>query len=280
VPGARQRAYASIDACARIGDNRAMRYFLPGCTLALWLAATPAAALESRTILQDGVAHRVIELDLAHDSLELHWKDAAGTPLASIDGLRRWGAAQGRELLFATNAGIYDREFRPLGLHVEDGVTLRPLNTVRGNASRGNFAIQPNGVFHVDHSGNAAVVPTVQWRTRGMDARLATQSGPMLVVDGAVNPSFDESSDSLKLRSGVCARTPRQVVFAVSEAPVSFHAFARLFRDGIGCRDALYLDGTLSRVWTRADGYAGASPMVAKPYAGMLAVFARAAPAP
>ncbi|HEY6545448.1 MAG TPA: phosphodiester glycosidase family protein, partial [Dokdonella sp.] len=114
----------------------------------------------------------------------------------------------------------------------------------------------------------------------GIDARIATQSGPMLVVAGKINPNFDQASDSLKLRSGVCALTPQEVVFAVSEVPVSFHAFARLFRDGIGCRDALYLDGTLSRVWTRADGYAGASPIVAKPYAGMLAVFEQAAPVP
>ena len=254
--------------------------FAYAATLAFGLAATPVAAIDTRTVRHDGASYRLVELDLAREQLELHWKNAAGKPLASIDGLRLWGASQGRELLFATNAGIYDREFRPLGLHVEDGITLRPLNTVRGNASRGNFAIQPNGVFHVDHSGNAAVVPTMQWRTRGVDARLATQSGPMLVVDGAINPNFDEGSDSLKLRSGVCARTPREVVFAVSEAPVSFHAFARLFRDGIGCSDALYLDGTLSRVWTKADGYSGASAMVAKPYAGMFAVFAEPAPGP
>src|SRR5690606_31054493 len=141
------------------------------------------------------------------------------------------------------------------------GARLRPLNTARGDARRGNFAIQPNGVFHVDREGRAGVVPTTQWRARAIDARLATQSGPMLVVDGEINPNFDVDSDSLRVRSGVCARTPREVVFAVSESPVSFHAFARLFRDAIGCRDALYLDGTLSRIWTRAHGHAGASTM-------------------
>lgn len=245
--------------------------------LAPGLAAMPAIALDVRTLHQEGSAYRVVEVDLARERLELHWKDDAGQALASIDGLRRWGESQGRQLLFATNAGIYDREFRPLGLHVEGGVTLRPLNTARGNASRGNFAIQPNGVFHVDADGEAGVVPTTRWRARGIDARLATQSGPMLVVDGEINPNFDAASASLKLRSGVCARTPHEVVFAVSEAPVSFHAFARLFRDGLGCRDALYLDGTLSRLWTQADGYAGAPAMVAKPYAGMFAVFAEPA---
>jgi uncharacterized protein YigE (DUF2233 family) len=96
----------------------------------------------------------------------------------------------------------------------------------------------------------------------------------MLVVDGAINGRFDAGSDSLKWRSGVCAKTAHRVLFAVSEGPVSFHAFARLFRDELGCRDALYLDGTLSRIYTRGDGYAGAPAMMVKPYAGMFAVFA------
>jgi uncharacterized protein YigE (DUF2233 family) len=233
------------------------------------VAATPA----QRQVRFEAMDYRVVDVDLARDRLELHWQ-VDGQALASIDALRQWGQQDGRELVFATNAGIYDREFRPLGLYIEDGRTLRPLNTARGVARAGNFSIQPNGVFYVDAQERAGVVPTAAWRERGIDARLATQSGPMLVVDGAINPAFDEASDSLKWRSGVCAKTPQQVVFAVSVAPVTFHAFARLFRDAFGCRDALYLDGTLSRIWTRDGGYAGAAPMMVKPYVGMFAVFA------
>jgi uncharacterized protein YigE (DUF2233 family) len=133
--------------------------------------------------------------------------------------------------------------------------------------------MQPNGVFSVDAKGRAAVTTTAAWHDRPIEARLATQSGPMLVVDGEINPAFDEDSDSLKWRNGVCAKTPHEVVFAVSLAPVTFHAFARLFRDEFGCRDALYLDGTLSQIYTDQDGYAGAPAVMVKPYAGMLAVF-------
>jgi uncharacterized protein YigE (DUF2233 family) len=245
-------------------------------------AATPhrAFALESRALQFDAVDYRVVELDLERDTLEARWRDDDGNAFASIDALRRWGAAQGRRLRFATNAGIYDRQFRPLGLYVEDGRTLRPLNTTKGSARAGNFSLQPNGVFAVDRRGRAAVVATEEWNRRGIDARLATQSGPMLLIDGRINPNFVEDSDSLKWRSGVCARTPTGVVFAVSQAPVTFHAFARLFRDALGCRDALYLDGTLSRIYTEADGYAGAPAMMIKPYAAMLAVFADEAATP
>jgi uncharacterized protein YigE (DUF2233 family) len=244
---------------------------------ALSLPATPARALDSRHLQADGVDYRVVTVELPADHLELHWRDAAGAPLGSIDRLDAAGSAAGRTLLFATNAGIYDSDFRPLGLHVEGGRELRPLNTARASGSAGNFAIQPNGVFFIDHSGAAGVVPTAEWRARPRNARLATQSGPMLVVDGVINGRFDAGSDSLKWRSGVCAKTPDRVLFAVSEGPVTFHAFARLFRDELGCRDALYLDGTLSRIYTRGDGFAGAPAMLVKPYAGMFAVFRESA---
>jgi uncharacterized protein YigE (DUF2233 family) len=240
------------------------------------ICATAIASPVSRQVRLDGGDFRVVDIDLARDRLELHWKTADGNALASIEALKQWGEADGRALEFAANAGIYDRQFRPLGLHIEDEQTLRPLNTTPGNGRQGNFSIQPNGVFYVDRAGNAGVLTTQAWRDRAIVARIATQSGPMLVVDGEINPNFDEQSDSLKWRSGVCAKTPQTVSFAVSEAPVTFHAFARLFRDELGCRDALYLDGTLSRLYTAGEGFVGAPAMMVKPYTGMFGVFAPA----
>ena len=49
-------------------------------------------------------------------------------------------------LVFATNAGIFDLTFRPVGLHIEDGRTLVQLNTADGD---GNFYLKPNGVFAI-----------------------------------------------------------------------------------------------------------------------------------
>lgn len=264
-----------------MSDNRRMsaRLVISLLLIAALLATAPrsAGAVDSRVLRSDAMDYRIVTLDLERDALEAHWRDPDGNAFASIDALKHWGEGQGRRLLFATNAGIYDGQFRPLGLYVEDGRTLRPLNTVKGNARAGNFSMQPNGVFAIDRQGRAAVVATDDWNRRGIDARLATQSGPMLVIDGEINPNFVEGSDSLKWRSGVCARSPDEVVFAVSSAPVTFHAFARLFRDELGCRDALYLDGTLSRIYTDEHGYSGAPAMMIKPYAGMLAVFGPAA---
>ena len=42
------------------------------------------------------------------------------------------------------------------------------------------------------------------------------------------------------------------ITFAISERPVNLHHFARLFRDQVGCRNALYLDGTMSSLYAPA----------------------------
>jgi len=245
--------------------------------LAISLCATmrTAGAVDARDVHVGDSDYRVVEIDLAHDTLEAHWRNSDGEAFASIEALKHWGEGQGRRLLFAANAGIYDRALQPLGLYVEDGQTRRPLNTFKGSAHAGNFSIQPNGVFYVDTHAHAGVISTTAWHDHPIDARLATQSGPMLVIDGQINPAFDAASDSLKWRSGVCAKTSQQVEFVVSRAPVSFHAFARVFRDELDCRNALYLDGTLSQLYTAKAGYAGAPAMMVKPYAGMLAVFGK-----
>ncbi|MEO8811046.1 MAG: phosphodiester glycosidase family protein [Rhodanobacter sp.] len=234
-----------------------------------------AQALDSSEVAFEGQNYRVVHVDLKHDQLGLHWRDPqTGLAFGSIENLRQWGQAHGRRLLFATNAGIYDRQFSPLGLYVEDGKTLVPLNLAHGNPTSGNFSLLPNGVFAIYPDGHAEVNRSTAFRSAGKSPRQATQSGPMLLVDGQLNGQFIDDSASLKWRSGVCAKTPTDVVFAVSAAPVNFHTFARLFRDQLGCRDALYLDGSISQMYVDGEGFSGAPAFMVKPYAGIFAVFA------
>jgi uncharacterized protein YigE (DUF2233 family) len=240
---------------------------LGGCT-------SPAKALDSRDVNFHGIGFRVVRIDLRHEPLSLHWRDpASGQPYADIDALRQWGEARGKRLLFAANAGIYDRKADPLGLYVENGKTLVPLNLAHGDPASGNFSLQPNGVFAIYPDGHAAVRASADFKADRQPVRWATQSGPMLVIDGRINPQFVDGSSSLKWRSGVCAPRPHEVAFAVSQAPVNFHDFAQLFRDKLGCRDALYLDGSISQIYVDGEGYAGAPAFMVKPYAGIFAVF-------
>ncbi len=241
----------------------------PGCT-------PVAQALDSHQAAFEGQNYRIVKLDLKRQHLDLHWRDpASGQPFGSIEALRQWGQAHGRQLLFATNAGIYDRQFAPLGLYVENGKTVVPLNLAHGNPASGNFSLLPNGVFAIYPDGHAAVQTSAAFKAQGRSAQAATQSGPMLLINGKLNEQFIDDSSSLKWRSGVCVKETTEVIFAVSEAPVNFHTFGRLFRDRLGCRDALYLDGSISQVYVDQAGYAGAPAFMVKPYAGIFAVFAK-----
>ncbi|WP_426287021.1 phosphodiester glycosidase family protein [Luteibacter sp. E-22] len=259
----------------RMFSHLALRLLAVGALAGLAIGcADPADALDGRDVVFDSQSYFTVTVNTRREDIELYWRNPdSGQPFGGLEALKTWTAHKGRPLVFATNAGIYDREFKPLGLYVENGKTIVPLNLAHGNPRSGNFSLLPNGVFAVYDDGSAEVRTSEAFRAAGRKPRWATQSGPMLVIDGEINTQFDNGSDSMKWRSGVCARSPHEVIFVVSRAPVNFHSFARLFRDEIGCRDALFLDGTISQAYTPDDGYTGAPAFMTKPYAGMIAVF-------
>jgi uncharacterized protein YigE (DUF2233 family) len=144
------------------------------------------------------------------------------------------------------NAGMYDKEQAPVGLYVEDGREMKRVSTADGP---GNFHLKPNGVFWVK-GDKAGVLDTGHYLRAKIRPDFATQSGPMLVIDGQIHPKISTDGPSQKIRNGVGVQEDGRVaVFAISEHPVTFGAFARLFRDDLGCRDALFLDGTVSSLY-------------------------------
>lgn len=171
-------------------------------------------------------------------AIRLHLDDAAGRPYVSLTNFARLGPS----VLFSMNAGMYLRDLHPQGLFVEDGRTISRLNTATGE---GNFHLMPNGVLAITQSGATRVVPSQTYRPTS-DLAFATQSGPMLVINGALHPAFSENGTSRYVRNGVGVREDGVVVFAISRDKVSFGRFARLFRDALHCPNALYLDGFVS----------------------------------
>lgn len=200
------------------------------------------------------------------DRIELVLNPGGG-PLRSLAALERHLGDRADKLRFAMNAGMYDRAGRPIGLYVEDGRERKALNRRNGS---GNFHLMPNGVFSVDAEGRVAVTTGTAWRASS-DVRWATQSGPMLVIDGALHPRFSEDGSSLHIRNGVGATDDDTAWFAISEEPVSFGRFARLFRDRLSCPNALFLDGAVSSLWDRPSGRRDAYPSLGP----MIAVFAK-----
>jgi uncharacterized protein YigE (DUF2233 family) len=147
---------------------------------------------------------------------------------------------------FAMNAGMFDEDGFPIGLYVEDGVGRHDINTADG---AGNFYMKPNGVFWVDAQGKAHVDATPRYLTNKPSPRWATQSGPMLVIDGALHPSMAKPGTSRWPRNGVGVAADGSAWFVISDGFVTFNHFARFFRDQLGCTDALYLDGAISSLW-------------------------------
>ena len=214
-----------------------------------------------------GSAYTIVEVDLTQAALRLFWKKPGGERFARFAAVKAHLERNGERLLFATNAGIFDTNFAPCGLHVEDGRQRVPLNLRSGS---GNFFLKPNGVFLID-AGGARIIDAAKYDgTRG-GVRVAVQSGPLLVLDGGIHPAFKAGSDSLRKRSGVGVVSAQRIAFALSDEPVNFHVFAALFLEDLHCRNALYLDGVISQFYVPSD-----EP---KPhdgdYAGILAVIDR-----
>ncbi|ANK92160.1 hypothetical protein AMK01_CH02715 [Rhizobium sp. N6212] len=187
----------------------------------------------------------VCTLEAGKADLRLFWKDAYGEPYRAFSNLAEALRSEGKTLAFAVNAGMYRADFSPMGLYVENGGELKPLNTAGAGGSAGqvpNFYKKPNGVFFLDEAG-AGILPTDEFLKRAPKVRFATQSGPMLVIAGKLNPIFIFGSTDRTRRSGVGICTSGAVRFAISEDSVNFHDFARLFRDRLKCPDALFLDG-------------------------------------
>lgn len=219
-----------------------------------------------------GEPYIVCSLDLAREDLRIFWRDKDGKPYRTFSALAEELQGKSKSLRFAMNGGMYGGDYVPVGLYVEGGRELVPANTASRSGSPSqipNFYKKPNGVFFIGE-GQAGVLETGQFRAKKPTADFATQSGPMLVIDGVIHPAFIVNSNDRKPRNGVCASSPTQVHFVMTERLVNFHDFARYFRDGLGCDNALFLDGgSASGLYAPelgrndAPGHGGYGPIIA-----------------
>ncbi|WDZ94753.1 phosphodiester glycosidase family protein [Herbaspirillum sp. WKF16] len=249
--------FTSVSPIALLAPQRAACAWLAAALLGV-LGGAPAAAAEIRQYQYHQTFISACRADPRSDAIRTYWKDAAGVPLGTFARLDAMLREQGQELLCATNAGIYDKQLQPLGLYVENGNVLRKLNT-RQNAY-GNFYMQPNGVF-VLGARNAYIVETGDYAAEaalwGSTARYATQSGPLMMVAGKINPRFAPESPNAVVRNAVCLDAAGMVTLAIARNPISFYDFAVFLRDELKCTDALYLDGSISRMYPTLEANMG-----------------------
>ncbi|WP_439153844.1 phosphodiester glycosidase family protein [Yoonia sp.] len=217
--------------------------------LALMWFATPAAAVTCADITYQGNSYTACTVDPAREDVRLFHSDESGSVLGSFsavdDGLA------GQRLAFGMNAGMYHPDRAPVGYYLENGVqTMR----VVPNAGPGNFGLLPNGVFCITDK-TAQVYETLRFVAAKPVCRDATQSGPMLVIDGALHPRFLPDSTSRFIRNGVGTTADgTRAVFVISNTSVTFHEFGALFRDFLKLPNALYFDGKVSRLYAPALG--------------------------
>lgn len=214
---------------------------------AIWttlsLIAAPVAAIGCENVSFEDTSFTVCKADPAQDDIRLFLNDADGNLLGTFENLTSEVAPH--SIVWAMNGGMYHTDRSPVGHYIEDGAEEVGLITREGP---GNFGLLPNGVLCFG-DGQATVTETRRFAETAPSCRYATQSGPMLVIDGALHPRFLPNSDSLNIRNGVGITDDGQLIAAISNQRVNFHRFARLFRDVLKTPNALFLDGTISRLY-------------------------------
>jgi len=209
----------------------------------------PAQAEPCSSLSDEGLNFTICRFDSRKSDLRLFWQQPDGQAYGGFSALRAGLQPRGERLEFAMNAGMFHEDLTPVGLYIQEGHLLHSANMRNGP---GNFHMKPNGVFYFSRYGTAGVMETGHFLQSGLKPDYATQSGPLLVTDNQLHPKIAITGTSQKIRNGVGVRNNHEVIFAISEEPVTFFRFASLFRDILHCPDALFLDGSISSLYAPA----------------------------
>jgi uncharacterized protein YigE (DUF2233 family) len=246
-----------------------MRAGLPLLLLLTACRSEPAAEAKPATV--SACQQQIFEgspftvCDPGRGRIELIAAAKGEQPIRQLADLEVMLGKRAASVAFAMNAGMYDEDGRPIGLAIVEGREVHAINRRQGG---GNFHLMPNGVFQVRGNGRSEILTSDRWQPSPA-IRLATQSGPMLVIGGKLHPAFGRDSSSRYIRNGVGITPDGQPRFVISDEPVSLGKFARYFRDKLKCGNALFLDGAVSALWDPADHRRD----LTKPLGPMIVVF-------
>lgn len=211
----------------------------------------------------EGSRFVVCTFDARRQDMRLYSRAVDGGYLRSFEALQSELGRDARHVRFAMNAGMFNDAGAPIGLYVAEGAEQKSIALADGP---GNFHMKPNGVFWQGDDGALHIETSEIYAREHRAPRWATQSGPMLLINGALHPRFAQDGASRLVRNGVGVRDEHTAYFVISSGMVSFGRFARFFRDELECQDALFLDGTVSSLWApsigRSDDNHALGPMV------------------
>ena len=175
-------------------------------------------------------------------NIQMFYKDQSGNRFWNIWNVKQSIERQGKQLIFGMNGGMYTPLFKPVGLFIDQGKQIQPINLKNGD---NNFCWKPNGVFAIDNNGKAQVM--VSEKFSNSNIRFATQSGPMVLINGKMHDGF-ESSTSTYIRNAVGVKSNGDVFFCISLKAVTFQQLAEFMLKN-GCVNALYFDGSVSEMY-------------------------------
>ena len=187
------------------------------------------------------------EVNLKRQHLKFYWKDTNNEIYKNFQNLKTSLNKHGKKLIFAVNGGMFNKDFSPQGLYIENGKTVNKLDTLKNGY--GNFYMQPNGVFYITNTGNAFISESDNLPKHVYaNIKYATQSGPMLMINGKMHSKFRKGSKNVHIRNGVGVLPNGNLLFAMSKEKINFYGFANYFKEK-GCKNALYLDGFVSKTY-------------------------------
>lgn len=183
-------------------------------------------------------------VNLKYQNLKFYWKNSIDVNYNNFENLKAELSILNKKLIFAMNGGMYKKDLSPQGLYVENGITLTPLDTI--TKGYGNFYLQPNGVFAITKNNKALIIKSTNFNNDFI--KFATQSGPLLIIEGIIHTKFNKGSKNVNIRNGVGILPNGDLIFAMSLQKVNFYEFATYF-NSLGCKNALYLDGFVSKTF-------------------------------
>ena len=199
----------------------------------------------------------IADLTIHNIGMHLNYQNTSdhnATKYIKLSSVKTTLKQKGEKVLMLTNGGMYTPGNDPEGLLIANGKELEPIDL---NTSKRmlNFYMMPNGVFYIN-DGKPKIETTkvfsIKYNGNQIAPDQATQSGPMLVINNKHHPAFNHGSSSKKLRSGVGIMKDGKVIFIISKNSITnFHDFGTIFKDVFGCENALFLDGAISKMYTK-----------------------------
>jgi uncharacterized protein YigE (DUF2233 family) len=208
--------------------------------------------------------YRVVIIDPTKNDIHLH-NNGTGDLAPLLDSWQYFFKDKKIKPYAIMNAGMYEINGTAKGLLIESKIQKHQIDLL--DKGSGNFYMQPNGIFYQDIKGKFGILDTKTFNLKyeapkgkktqeSNTLNFATQSGPMLVKNNIINSQFFINSANTNIRNGVGITTKWKrplVVMVISDTKVNFYEFAFLFKSVLGCENALYLDGAISKMYVKGE---------------------------